>query len=80
MAAAILFFGPAPFCSIQAHTSLIQGIIGLMGFGYALVMISTFSRAQLAALENGFPDDISTYLMISGGLAHIKYIVICFIV
>ena len=72
MATGILFLGPAPFFSIQPHTSLIQGMAGLMGLGYALVMISTFSRAQMAALENGFPDDISTYLMISGRSAQIK--------
>ena len=43
-----------------------QGTIGIVGFGYALVMVSTFGRAQGAALRKGFKDDIDTYLLISG--------------
>ena len=66
MAGAFLFFGPAPFFEIPATTSLIQIMIGLGGVGYALVMVSTFTRAQNAALEQGYSDNIETYLMISG--------------
>ena len=45
---------------------LLQGSIGIVGFGYALVMVSTFGRTQAAALEKGFKDDIETYILISG--------------
>ena len=31
-----------------------------------MVMVSTFGRAQGAALRKGFKDDIDTYLLISG--------------
>ena len=38
----------------------------IFGFGYALVVVSTFGRAQSAALQKGFKDDIETYLLIFG--------------
>ena len=37
--------------------------IGIVGFGYALVMVSTFGRTQAAALEKGFKDDIETLIL-----------------
>ena len=40
--------------------------MAIVGFGYALVMVSTFGRAQGAALRKGFKDDIDTYLLIAG--------------
>ena len=40
--------------------------MGLSAFGYAFVMVSTFGRAQKAAVQKGFPRDIDTYLIISG--------------
>ena len=66
MAPAFLFIGPAPFINMGTNTGLIQGMLGLGGIGYAFVVISTFSRAQSEALRKGLPDDIETYLMISG--------------
>ena len=38
----------------------------MIGFGYAQVMVSTFGRAQSAAVRKGFNDDIDTYLLIAG--------------
>lgn len=40
--------------------------MGISGFGYALIMVSTFTRSQAEAIEHGFEDDIDTYLLISG--------------
>ena len=61
-----LFIGPAPFFNLPTQMGVIEGIAGLGGVGYALVMVSTFSRAQSEVLRKGFSDDIETYLMISG--------------
>ena len=61
-----LLLGPAPFLNITTNVGLIEGIAGLGGVGYALVMVSTFSRAQSEVIGKGFSDDIETYLMISG--------------
>ena len=66
MAGSFLFLGPAPFFDIPPTTLLIQIMIGVGGLGYALVMISTFTRAQNGALQRGYSDNIETYLMISG--------------
>ena len=40
--------------------------MALAAFGYSFVMVSTFSRAQKAAIQQGFPQDIDTYLIMSG--------------
>ena len=66
MATAFLFLGPVPFIPLETNLSVIQGMVGLVGFGYALVMVSSFGRAQSAALNLGYVDDINTYIMISG--------------
>ena len=42
--------------------------MAVVGFGYAIVMVSTFGRAQSGALEQGFNDDIDTYLFIAGSI------------
>ena len=74
MASSFLFFGPAPFFSIEPHTSLIQGMSGLGGIGHAFVMVSTFSRSHAEVLKKGFLDDIETYLMISGITLNTEYL------
>ena len=66
MSIAFIFIGPLPFVPVETKLSIIQGMVGLVGFGYALVMVSSFGRAQTAALKLGFADDINTYIMISG--------------
>ena len=66
MALSLLFIGPAPFIGLEPSVPLIQGVSGLIGFGSANVMVSSFLRAQRAALNQGFSDDISTYIFISG--------------
>ena len=38
----------------------------LAGFGNALVMVSSFGRAQSAALDLGYANDTNTYIIISG--------------
>jgi hypothetical protein len=40
-----------------------------IAFGYECVMVSTFSRAQSAAIRMGFEKDLDTYLLISGSSA-----------
>ena len=75
MASSFLFFGPAPFFSIEPQTSLIQGMSGLGGIGYAFVMVSTFSRAHSGAIDSGLPDNIETYLMISGNANFMKSLI-----
>ena len=66
MVPSFLFYGPAPFFNVTTSTALIQGMSGLGGFGYAFLIVSTFSRAESEVLKREFPDDIETYLMISG--------------
>ena len=66
MAIALLFIGPVPFIHVETQLCLIQGMVGLFGFGQSLVMVSSFGRAQSAALSFGYADELNTYIMISG--------------
>ena len=45
---------------------MIQALMGLVGAGFALVMVSTFSRAQTAPIRLGYQKDLPTYLLMSG--------------
>ena len=51
---------------MEPQLNIIQGMVSLVGIGYAMIGTSSFCRAQAAALKLGYQDDISTYLMISG--------------
>jgi len=66
MVVAFVIMGPAPFINMEPTLLIIQIGISTFGFGYALVVVSTFGRAQSAAIQKGFKDDIETYLLISG--------------
>ena len=66
MAIAFLFLGPVPFIPFETHLSIIQGMTVLVGFGYALVAVPSFGRAQSAALSLGYSEDLNTYIMITG--------------
>lgn len=63
---AFVFFGPLPWMSLGPDVATMIACGGLVGLGYACIMVSTFSRAQGAATRMGYPKDVNTYLMISG--------------
>ena len=65
---AFTFIGPLPFISIETSVPLATGCTALVGFSYALVMVSTFTRAQGSAVRNGFAKDTETSHLISGEL------------
>ena len=66
LALSLLLLGPAPFFPLQPSVALIQGAMGLNGFSASPIMVSSFLRAQRAAIRLGFKDDIDTYIFISG--------------
>ena len=66
LAVAFIFLGPVSFLPMEPQLNIIQGMVSLVGIGYAMIGTSSFCRAQAAALKLGYQDDISTYLMISG--------------
>jgi hypothetical protein len=66
LAISFLFLGPAPFLPLVPTTTLIQIVLGLVGFSSALIMVASFLRAHRAALKLGFRDSIDTYIFISG--------------
>ena len=66
LALGFIFLGPLPFLDIEPRVSLIQGVCAAVGIGYAMIGTSSFMRAQSAALNLGYEDNIKTYIMISG--------------
>ncbi|XP_059481311.1 MFS-type transporter SLC18B1-like [Neocloeon triangulifer] len=66
VASSYMLVGPAPFFPI--NTILWMVIIGLLihGTGIGLLLVSAFIDALHSATKNGFPDDISTYAIVSG--------------
>ena len=67
LAMSFIFLGPLP--SLKLITPSWQSITiatAFVALGYGAVMVSTFARANGAALRMGFSQDIETYLLISG--------------
>ena len=66
MTIAFYYLGMIHFLQVETRLQIIQGMMVLAGFGNALVMVSSFGRAQSAALKLGYANDINTYIIISG--------------
>lgn len=66
LAVVLTMIGPLPFIHLEPSVPLIRGLVCLVGVGFALVMVSTFSRAQTAPIRLGYRKDLSTYLLMSG--------------
>lgn len=71
MAVTFLFVGPLPCLKIEPSKGLIYGMKTLAGVGNGLGMVSTFKRAQDAAVDLGFVDDQPTYHKISGLISNL---------
>ena len=65
---AFTFIGPLPFIAVEPNISLATGCSALIGFSQAFVLVSSFARAQSAAVHNGFSKDTETYHLISGNI------------
>ena len=66
LAIAFVFVGPLSFLDIEPQVGIIQGVLVMVGLGYAMIGTSSFCRAHAAAIKLGYQDNISTYIMISG--------------
>ena len=66
LATTFLLIGPIPCLPFIPSVSIIQGTVAISGFGYAMVVVSTFGRSQKAAVGKGYNNDIKTHLIISG--------------
>jgi hypothetical protein len=64
LALALILLGP--FLPLKPSRSLICGSLALVGFCSALLMVASFLRANRTAINEGFQDDINTYIFISG--------------
>ena len=63
---AFLLIGPLPFFPIEPNVPLSFIGLALFGFSMGLMYVSSFTRAEKSATDNGFPDNTKTYQLISG--------------
>jgi len=61
-----LLVGPTPFLGIPKSLEVIIVALVLHGIGFGSELVATFSGAHRDAIRNGFPDDLSTYGLVSG--------------
>ena len=61
-----MFIGPLPVIPIEVGAKGILIIMAILGFSMGLVYVSSYKRAQVSAIRNGFPSDTKTYHLISG--------------
>ncbi|XP_042859973.1 MFS-type transporter SLC18B1-like [Penaeus japonicus] len=64
--AAFIIIGPSPFLPIPTTMPLCIFALVLHGTGFGAELVATFTSAHKDAVANGFPDDISTYGLVSG--------------
>ncbi|KAG0716838.1 MFS-type transporter SLC18B1 [Chionoecetes opilio] len=66
VAVAFFFIGPMPFLPFKLSLALCIVSLVVHGVGFGAVLVSTFAGAHRDALAHGFPDDLSTYGLVSG--------------
>jgi hypothetical protein len=70
---AFTFIGPAPFfANLKPSVELAYGMGSVIGSGYGLVLISSFTRVYKAAMAKGYEDTVNTYLIISGIITDVR--------
>lgn len=61
-----IFVGPMPFLLIDTSIELCIVALVFHGIGFGAELVSTFAGAHRDVVTNGFPDDLSTYGLVSG--------------
>lgn len=61
-----IMVGPTPGLGVPKSLEIIIVALVLHGIGFGSELVATFSGAHRDAIKNGFPDDLSTYGLISG--------------
>ena len=60
-----LLIGPVPGLGLSPNYYLTVGAVSVAGFGLGAQLVAAFAEAQKAAVQNGFPDNVKTYALIS---------------
>ncbi|KAG8192443.1 hypothetical protein JTE90_017973 [Oedothorax gibbosus] len=63
--AGLLFIGPVPFFFFDPSLGSVIGSLVVIGFGLSAKLVSSFVGALKNTLRRGFPDNLSTYGMVS---------------
>ena len=62
----LLIIGPLPFIPVEPSTTMTLIALGLYGFFDCFIFVSSFTRAEMSATQNGFEENTRTYQLISG--------------
>jgi MFS family permease len=60
-----LLIGPVPGLGLQSSYSLCIVSVVIAGVGLGAQLVAAFSEAQRSAVSSGFPDNLTTYAMVS---------------
>lgn len=63
---AFIMIGPAPFIPAEPSIAFISISLVMQGLGFGALMIASFTGAQKDAVLLGFPNDLSTFGLVSG--------------
>lgn len=66
VALAFMLIGPAPFIPFEPSIELIIVSLIIHGIGFGAVLVATFTGAHRDALKAGFPNNTSTFGVVSG--------------
>ncbi|KAI7686519.1 MFS-type transporter SLC18B1 [Sarcoptes scabiei] len=66
LAVEFFFLGPSNFLHLETSFVQITIIMALIGISYSLAFIPTFENMIELSIKNGFPNDITTYSLVSG--------------
>ena len=58
--------GPAPYIPFDPTFNICIIALIIHGIGFAAMLVAGFADAHKEAIRNGFPDNLSTYGLISG--------------
>jgi hypothetical protein len=58
--------GPLPCIHLTPTKWTVRMCVAMLGISDAILIVSSFARAHLTVLDNGYDDNISTSLLVSG--------------
>ncbi len=61
-----VLIGPADVLPLSPSAGMIFGGMAVAGVSYGCVIVSSFARTHSAAVALGYPENIDTFVMLSG--------------
>jgi len=65
LAVGFVFVGPLPVTGLSSYYNLSLAMLVVAGIGIGAMLVSGFTESQRSAVANGYPNDMTTYSLIS---------------